>query len=521
MLVSSPLPQLRIGGVISMRDIRVLLLYPPNQSLPGTMCKPNGSLAYPSLGGALRRHGVEVRVYDACVGDDTESLDEVFYNSARELPTGLLRTGVSDERILEIAAEYDVIGLTSIFTEQETMVLTTARLIRAEFPEKILVAGGVNARSRLPQFFGAGFDAICLSEAEDTIIRVVDAARASPKPVFRGIEGLAYRDGDSYRVTPTDPRAIAWQLDELPMPAWDLLPNERYWTIARPHGGAFAPGSEVRYASMMTSLGCPFQCAYCHIAGEQEGSNSGPIGKYRIKSDDRVLEELEALKRLGVKQLFIEDDSLLGDKRRSRRLLSAIRGSGFDILDVNGINVVHLLKRWNPDHEVLEALVDAGFKEIVLPFESGNLRILRKYASNKLNIEKSNIQALIKACKSYGLRIAGNYMLGYPDETLDEIETTVTMAAQHVEWGLDAANFFLVMPLPGTPLYDLACANGNISPDFNPDTMNWTRANMANTLVPARQLEEIRDRAWETINPRGFREYKKTMVAGTSGKKNT
>jgi anaerobic magnesium-protoporphyrin IX monomethyl ester cyclase len=482
------------------------------------MCKPNGSLAYPNLGGALRRHGTEVSVYDACVGDDSDDLAEVFYNSTRELPTGLLRTGVSDERILRAVDGYDIVGLTSIFTEQETMVLTTARLIKTAFPEKIVIAGGVNARSRLKQFFGAGFDAVCLSEAEPTVLKIVAAARTAVRPDLSHIAGLAYRDGDGWRLNPADPRDLQWDLDGLPMPAWDLLPNDRYWTIARPHGGAFGPGAEVRYASMMTSLGCPFHCAYCHIAGEQEGSIAGTIGKYRIKSDDRVLAELEILKGLGVRELFIEDDSLLGQKRRSLRLLEKIRGVGFDILDVNGINVIHLLKRWQPDHEVLEALVAAGFTEIVLPFESGNLRVLRKYASNKLNIEKSDIKALIRACKSYGLRIAGNYMLGYPDETLEEIETTVEMARMHVSYGLDATNFFLVMPLPGTPLYDMACANGNITPDFDPDTMNWTRANMKNTLVPAAQLEEIRNNAWETLNPDTHRKYKKSMVAHVNAK---
>jgi anaerobic magnesium-protoporphyrin IX monomethyl ester cyclase len=503
---------------MSRRDVRVLLLYPPNQSLPGTICKPNGSLAYPSLGGALRKNGIEVGLYDACVGNDSDDLMEAFYNSPRELPTGLIRTGVSNERILAEVEDYDIIGLTSIFTEQETMVLTTAKVIRAAFPEKVLVAGGVNARSRLPQFFAAGFDAVCLSEAEDTILKIVHAVEKSlersTRPDLSWIDAIVYKDGADFRINPTDPKAVLWDLDKLPMPAWDLLPNERYWTIARPHSGEFPPGEEVRYGSMMTSLGCPFHCAYCHIAGEQDGSIAGPIGKYRIKSDERVREELETLKGLGVKQLFIEDDSLLANKKRSIRLLRSIRGAGVDILDVNGVNIVHLLKRWQPDHEVLEALIEAGFTELALPFESGSLRILRKYASNKLNIEKSNIEALIKACKSYGLRIAGNYMLGYPDETLEEIQTTVEMARRHVGYGLDAANFFLVMPLPGTPLYDMACANGNISPDFNPDTMNWTRANMANTLVPAEKLEEIRTNAWETVNPESFRTYKKTMIVG-------
>ena len=46
---------------------KVLLLYPPEQRWPGMMVKPNGSLAYPALGGALRDINCHVEVYDACV----------------------------------------------------------------------------------------------------------------------------------------------------------------------------------------------------------------------------------------------------------------------------------------------------------------------------------------------------------------------------------------------------------------------------------------------------------------------
>ena len=78
-------------------DPKVTLLYPPNQSWPGTMCKPNGSLAYPNLGGALLDIGAEVNVYDACVGDERDSPADAF-GHIEELPSGLLRTGVRDQR---------------------------------------------------------------------------------------------------------------------------------------------------------------------------------------------------------------------------------------------------------------------------------------------------------------------------------------------------------------------------------------------------------------------------------------
>ena len=59
-----------------MKEIKILLLYPPEQSWPGTMVKPNGSLAYPYLGGALRDINIETYVYDACVGNNDDNLDE-------------------------------------------------------------------------------------------------------------------------------------------------------------------------------------------------------------------------------------------------------------------------------------------------------------------------------------------------------------------------------------------------------------------------------------------------------------
>ena len=57
-----------------MKEIKILFLYPPEQSWPKTMVKPNGSLAYPYLGGALRDISVESHVYDACVGMMTITL---------------------------------------------------------------------------------------------------------------------------------------------------------------------------------------------------------------------------------------------------------------------------------------------------------------------------------------------------------------------------------------------------------------------------------------------------------------
>ena len=495
------------------REPRVLLMYPPEQNWEKTLCKPNGSLAYPMLGGALRRIGVDVEVYDACVGNDDDNYKDFFFNPTK-LKTGLLRTGVSDERILEVVKDFDIIGLTSIFSLQETMVLHCCKLIKKHYPEKLLLSGGVNARYRHEVFLNAGFDIICTSESEVTIEEIIKVYRSGSKD-WSSVPKIVFKKNDKIINTSQFGKVI-WDLDELPIPAWDLLPNERYWEIGRPHGGHFKDGVELKYALMMTSLGCPFHCSFCHIANETKGSLADDIGRFRVKSDERVLEELLHLRdEIGVKQVFIEDDSIFGKKKRAIRMLKKVIGLGLDILDVNGVNIIHLTTGADrkPDIEVLELLVEAGFSEISLAFESANARIIRKWCSNKWNPYRIDVEALVKACKKAGIRVSANYMIGFPDETRKEIDETIEFAKKNVEYGLDESAVFLTMPLPGTPMFDYCIKNNNLPKNYNIDKMQWTRANMINTPVPPDELEYLRQKAWEDLNRPEFKKNRNEWCA--------
>ena len=485
-------------------QVQVTLLYPPQQTNPEWDCKPEGSLAYPSLAAALMDAGFAVEIFDACVGNEKDSLDEVFYRSS-PLASGLQRTGVSAERILEEVADSDIVGITSIFTNQETMALEAARLIKSHFPEKLLISGGTNARSRYNVFLDAGFDLVCLSEAEGTVVSIAEEVARGGKQ-WGQISAVAFRENGKTVLRPTRAEDVVFDLDTLPMPAWELLPNERYWEIGRPHGATGDSDGPFRYASMMTSLGCVFKCRYCHISGEQNGSLSGPIGRFRVKSDERVIAEFEKLRSLGVEHLFLEDDTLFGKKRRGIELLRKVKDFGFHLWDINGINIAHLLRldrstgRYVPDLEVLDVLAECDFQAISLPFESGNQRILDYYASHKWRIEGADLVGLIQALLDRGIKAGGNYMLGYPDETREEIETTIEMARGHIDAGIMSANFMLVIPLPGTALHDEALEKGYIPHDFNPDTFNWREASMVNTTVPAEELEEIHQAAYRELN---------------------
>jgi len=81
--------------------------------------------------------------------------------------------------------------------------------------------------------------------------------------------------------------------------------------------------------------------------------------------------------------------------------------------------------------------------------------------------------------------------------------------------GLDYSNFYCVMPVPGTPIYDYAIQNGHLPSDYNPDIFQWTRANLRNILVPQDELELIRDKTWNDCNSDFFKESRRKWVVNS------
>jgi len=452
---------------------KVVLLYPPQQTHPSHAPKPEASLAYPYLAGSLLQAGHEVHIYDACVGNHRDPPD-IFYHHS-QLDSGLLRHGVSDDRILQEVEDADVVGITSIFTAQESIALHVGSLVKKHYPKKLLVTGGTNARNRADKFLFAGFDVVCTSEAETNIVEIADHPAAFKQ------KGMIEQN------PPTN-------LDLLPMPAWHLHPNDRYWKIGRPHGAPNQTEGPFAYANLMTSRGCPFNCQYCHISGEDG------IARFRVKSGQRVCLELETLSDLGVKELFIEDDSLFGRKQRGIDVLQTVRDSGFHVWDINGINISHLFKGRSPDENLLDMLRDCGFAHVSLPVESASQRIIDKYASSKWNTFRHNVSTLIQSLSDRGISSGVNYMIGFPDETIQEVQATIDLARRHREAGANSINLMLVVPLPGTILYRNAIRDGHLDKDFNPDSFNWRQANLKNTTVPPEQLEEIQQSVWTEMN---------------------
>ena len=471
---------------------RFILLYSPQIFDPkfGSI-KPEGSLGLIYLISALRDENFDVSLLDATVGNDNYSLSETFYRQEIQ-SDGMIRVGMQIQDILLEIKDYDVIGITSIFTAQTRIIEKVVSSIKKMYPKKLIVLGGVNARYQRKRFFNSGADLICLSEAERTIVEIGKVLRNNSED-FSDIKGLAGKNG--FVNNQTD---IIYNLDDLPIPAWDMQPLKKYWEIGRSHG---LNKPNIAYAPIMFSRGCPFRCHFCHISKEINDSISGNIGSLRLKSAERIDLEIDILKNLGVQYLCIEDDSLLAKKKRVLDIFNRISEKNLKLGDMNGINLVHLCTnkkgKIEVDDELLEAMSHAGFKNLSFPVESGSQRIIDKYATGKLDLEKHDISALIRKATSLGMEIQGSYTFGYPDETYSEMISTFNLARKHINDGLDITNFSIITPFPGTVLYDMAIQENLLLKD--PADMIIERPSMK-TKVPQWFLKLLVTKGWEYVN---------------------
>src|SRR5262249_18729827 len=174
---------------------------------------------------------------------------------------------------------------------------SVAEIVRHVNPEALIIAGGISARALWQRFVNHGcFDLLCTSEGERPIQEVARRFRQGRN--YLGISG-----------TLGNPPSFHQNLDELPLPSWDKLLLDKYEQIAAPHGVDLT-GQHHRYQNLMTSRGCPFQCSYCHVSKERfsRSEEIGNVGELRLKSEARVLQEIEVLQSLGVKKIFVEDD---------------------------------------------------------------------------------------------------------------------------------------------------------------------------------------------------------------------
>jgi anaerobic magnesium-protoporphyrin IX monomethyl ester cyclase len=365
----------------------------------------------------------------------------------------------------------DAVGMGGMTFEADEIKMV-AGLVKKEFPACKVVCGGPHASSA-PEDLAAdpNIDFVVIGEGENTAKELFAALEKGLDT--SAIAGLAFKDPGG--VTRTRPRELVENLDSLPLPAWDLLDLERYFSLWTKHSMGPLPASE-RAMTIITSRGCPYGCIYCHkIFGRRT----------RFRSPESVLAEMEILvKRLRVEEIEIADDIFNLDLPRAKAICDGMVSRGLKVF----LSFPNGLRSDRMDEELVLKMRAAGTYEVAYAIETATPR-LQKLIGKNLDLEKA--RHMVRFTDAQGINVRGFFMLGFPGETAAEMRATVDFALNEP---FLHADILYVTPRPNTPLFELA---KKIKPDFEKAKIK-TYFTLSYNLSAASDLElkRIMDDAW-------------------------
>lgn len=346
----------------------------------------------------------------------------------------IVRIGMSDNQISEEIKKFSpqVIGISSNFTSFANDSINIAKLAKNICPDAILVMGGAHATVAYQDILQEGcVDIVVRGDGEIAFLDLVEKIRN--KEHYINLKSIVMLDKDS-KIISNPTREPIMDLDELPFPAYHLLNMDKYIN-QRDKNFAFYMKYPVGF--IMSSRGCPYNCIFC--------STSKFFKKYRERSAKNVVDEMEFLvKNYGIKEIHFFDDSFNANKRRAEMICKEIINRKLKISwEVGqGMNIRNI------DKQLLHLMIKSGLYRIGFSIESGSNETL-KYIRKSIDLEQS--LEVIKECNKLGVYTHGNFVIGFPHETKEEIKKTINYTMKS---NLDFINLTICQPLAGADLYD-------------------------------------------------------------------
>lgn len=431
--------------------MKVLLIYPPISTLEryssaiGNAGGRQLPLGVFYLASCIRQRRYEARIFDG------EALSMIAADiAARALEyrpdvVGISTTTVAFHRALEMATE-----------------------LKARMPAVPIVMGGPHVTAcaddvmRHPEI-----DYAVIGEGEISFSALLDVLRDHGDPA--AVRGIAFRPDASPKDSPKEskerpvvinpPMPLVMDLDTLPFPAYDLVPD---FSLYNPPPCNYR---KIPVANVITSRGCPNHCTFC------DRSVFG--AKLRQRSAANIAEEIDLLyRRHGVREIAFVDDTFT---IRPQRMIDL-----FDLLNRRNIRFPWTcMSRVNTvDFDILRFMRDNGCWHISFGIESGSEDILRRI---KKNISLDEAKRVMDWCRQLGILTKGFFIIGHPGETLDTIEQTIRVA---VDMPLDDVVVTLNTPLPATEQFHEAHRYGTLM------ETDWSKFNLWNPVFVPTGLSE-------------------------------
>ena len=461
------------------RDIDILIVSPGNnKAIYQGLAKQYSAIEPPIWAGLLAKHARNQGYGVSLIDQEAQGLDS--------------------EKIAEMGHEMNPhLVLILVYGQQpsaSTQNMTMASDICTKFCQnaphlKTIMIGGHPSALPIDTLNDNDVDFVCQGEGVETLDALLKIKDLEDTTKLAKVPGLWYKEDEKPVFTFPAQNVPENDLPEtLPGMAWDMLHMDAY----RAHNWHCFDHIDERkpYASIYTSLGCPFKCNFCCI--------NAPFGKAGIRYWDPnfIITELDILAtQYGVKNIKIADEMFVLNERHVLKLIDLVieRGYNFNFWAYARVDTVQ--------DKFLDKLKKAGFNWLCLGIESGSKHV--RDGASKGRFTESDIYKVVRRIQDAGINIIANYMFGLPDEDYTSMQATLDMSLElNCEW----ANFYSAMAYPGSELYNVAIEKGWRLPE---KWLDFSQHSYEQLPLPTDHLSpgevlNFRDNAWKTYftNPR-------------------
>jgi len=353
--------------------------------------------------------------------------DSTFYSQQQQLDFIL-------EKKPEAIAIY-----TNLMTKIEVVkLIKILKTPRFNFPKIIL--GGPDVTYNLENYLKAGADFLVIGEGEETTHELYQAIVS--KTGFSAVNGIAYLENNA--LIQTAARTKFRELDDLPLPNREAIPNEKYLETWKNNHGESS-------MTISTQRGCPYTCKWCSTAVYGQS--------YRRRPAHLVAAEMKMLKdQYNPDAIWFVDDVFT----ISHKWLTAFHE---EVVKQNAqirFECITRAERLNP--EILRLLKEAGCFRIWIGAESGSQKIIDLMDRR---VDVSHVKKMIQHTNALGIETGTFIMVGYPGEDQTDISQTIQYLK---EANPTHYTITIAYPIKGTSLYDEIEKDITIQPDWETST---------------------------------------------------
>jgi len=419
---------------------KVLLMIPPQIVNNNTGVDQRANVSIPLgilyVAASIRKEGLpwDLKVYDSRLGakryTDAENF-EMF--------------GDTWETVEKEIRDYqpDVVGISNMFSVQISAAIKVAEICKKINHELITVIGGPHASSFPEKMISKpSIDYVVMGEGEERFCQLLRDIKEGRIPQIQGVLKTK-EDLSLLRSSKKAPITFIKKLDEVPLPAYDMVDVERYFYLQKSGFASRIAETGNRSVSLITSRGCPHQCIFCSV--------QATMGyKWRQHSPEYVENYINFLRdNYNIDYIHFEDDNFTFDVKRYDKILDVLI-SQEKIIKWGTPNSVRA-DSWS--YDLIKKTKKSGAQYLSIAIESSSQRVIDEVIKKRLDLSK--VEPVMKACHEVKLPLFAGYVLGLPGETKEEIKGTVDWAMdKYKRYGVNPG-FNLAIPLPGTELYDI------------------------------------------------------------------